>query len=465
MQRNATWVRFLVFPAFITLGVSMVSGQEKFSMTPRSPDFPQITSVDQILPHARLYARGRNLGSMLPALELKGGEKVLLVTDSTIDPLVTEALTLAIREVPDVELNVINLHGFPEITDATEVLEKVFLDIWWPAWVWDAARGVDIIVPASRFTDVHLLPTQDLSDWPVDEGEEWPRYMGIWERGGAAISRGQTKWIRMPYVTRELMYSDQMAFPLEIFNIINKTVWQQLVGAKTVRITSPLGTDLTLEIDPKYWEEMAKQPGGLDRVRGPGHISLDPARDNNLLNGTLVVNALHTGFIPWMTLTLEDSQVVDIQGGGAFAESLMKVNDEFKDIHYPGYRNPGINWVEEISLGTNPKAIVPPNFESLRGGAMWWGGAQRRKRSGVLHVALGTSAGGRTLPFVMERGLEVQHRDTELFDVTYVADGKVIVKDGHLMALDDPEVRRVAAKYGDPDELLTEDWIPDREGR
>jgi len=29
--------------------------------------------------------------------------------------------------------------------------------------------------------------------------------------------------------------------------------------------------------------------------------------------------------------------------------------------------------------------------------------------------------------------------------------------------LDDPEVRRAAAKYGDPDELLREDWIPEFE--
>jgi hypothetical protein len=41
-------------------------------------------------------------------------------------------------------------------------------------------------------------------------------------------------------------------------------------------------------------------------------------------------------------------------------------------------------------------------------------------------------------------------------------DGKkvLVVNKGHLTALDDPEVRRVAAKYGDPDELLREDWIP-----
>jgi hypothetical protein len=34
---------------------------------------------------------------------------------------------------------------------------------------------------------------------------------------------------------------------------------------------------------------------------------------------------------------------------------------------------------------------------------------------------------------------------------------------GRLTVLDDPEVRRVAAQHGAPDELLSEDWIPEFE--
>jgi hypothetical protein len=45
--------------------------------------------------------------------------------------------------------------------------------------------------------------------------------------------------------------------------------------------------------------------------------------------------------------------------------------------------------------------------------------------------------------------------------VTFEVDGEKLVDRGHLTVLDDPEVRRVAAKYGDPDELLREDWIPE----
>ena len=48
---------------------------------------------------------------------------------------------------------------------------------------------------------------------------------------------------------------------------------------------------------------------------------------------------------------------------------------------------------------------------------------------------------------------------------TYEAEGGSaedvkVIENGRLCALDAPEVRAVAAKYGDPDYLLREDWIP-----
>jgi hypothetical protein len=35
-----------------------------------------------------------------------------------------------------------------------------------------------------------------------------------------------------------------------------------------------------------------------------------------------------------------------------------------------------------------------------------------------------------------------------------------VIERGHLTALDDPEVKEMARKYGDPDQLLREDWVP-----
>jgi hypothetical protein len=56
----------------------------------------------------------------------------------------------------------------------------------------------------------------------------------------------------------------------------------------------------------------------------------------------------------------------------------------------------------------------------------------------------------------------VNHRDINFFYfVSCEVDGTKLVENGRLKILDDPEVRRLAAKYGNPDELLREDWIPE----
>jgi hypothetical protein len=52
----------------------------------------------------------------------------------------------------------------------------------------------------------------------------------------------------------------------------------------------------------------------------------------------------------------------------------------------------------------------------------------------------------------------IRHMDT--YFNTLVTDKGTVVENGHLTALDDPRVRQVASKYGDPDELLKETWIP-----
>ena len=53
-----------------------------------------------------------------------------------------------------------------------------------------------------------------------------------------------------------------------------------------------------------------------------------------------------------------------------------------------------------------------------------------------------------------------QHRDWQIYFPILILDGEVFVEKGHLTVLDDLEIRRLASKFGDPDQLLREDWIP-----
>jgi len=43
-----------------------------------------------------------------------------------------------------------------------------------------------------------------------------------------------------------------------------------------------------------------------------------------------------------------------------------------------------------------------------------------------------------------------------MFQATIKANGVAIVERGRLKALDDPEIRELAKKYGDPDRVLAE---------
>ena len=67
--------------------------------------------------------------------------------------------------------------------------------------------------------------------------------------------------------------------------------------------------------------------------------------------------------------------------------------------------------------------------------------------------------------WALERGFPPYHHHVILLFPTVTIqtrDGRevTLIDKGRLTALDDPEVRQVAAKFGDPDELFREDWIP-----
>jgi len=61
-----------------------------------------------------------------------------------------------------------------------------------------------------------------------------------------------------------------------------------------------------------------------------------------------------------------------------------------------------------------------------------------------------------------ERGLFYGHLHLLSPTLVVTAEGGTeytVIRDGRLTAMDDPEVRQLAAKYGNLDEILKEDWI------
>ncbi len=146
-----------------------------------------------------------------------------------------------------------------------------------------------------------------------------------------------------------------------------------------------------------------------------------------------------------------------MEGGGAVAKEWMRDFEKGKNASAEGRcttfgvsPGPGINWIEEIMYGVHPRAFrlgYKYRYQGSETFQAWVGGT---RRSGVLHFGIG---GGKDEWY--------RHRDMEVFFPTLTVNGEVLIKDGRLMILDDPEVIKEAAKYGDPDVLLQEKWIPE----
>src|SRR3990172_3598805 len=86
-----------------------------------------------------------------------------------------------------------------------------------------------------------------------------------------------------------------------------------------------------------------------------------------------------------------------------------------------------------------------------------------RRRSGYIHNGFGSPIMGQRE--LIGAGLPWSHIHIHNMFGTlegHTADGEAVrvIDKGHLTALDDPEIRAVASKFGDPDELLREAWIP-----
>lgn len=456
----------LRYAAPLAMMIGLFSGwaQQSRLPAPRTPEAPKITSVEELMPYARYYVKtpfvsfGRSL--MKPSLGAKAGDKILLISEASTDPLVIEAVRKAALEV-GAEFNVILLHGYPRENDPVK-LELIYLckgaHELLPDWVWKAMEGANIVAMGYGL-DVHNSH-KDIRKW---------------------FRERKIRMVRFPYYTREIFAMSDVDYPDEIFEAINDRVWRQVYGARQIRITDPLGTDLTVELDEGYWQNMLRVYSDFyganltpDTPIFPGHIMVAPMISKGLkANGVIVATALHGGLIPRTKIYVENGRFVRAEGEGSFAEYIRHINERFKDITFPGAPGVGANFISEISIGTQPKVKRPP-WRGLSGLPKFWVFAESRKRSGVIHISVGSPTavigsasglGGIDLfDFAKRRGFTVQHVDIELYHVTYYVDGKKIIENGRLLALDDPEIRKIAEKYGDPEELLREDWIPDELG-
>jgi len=178
------------------------------------------------------------------------------------------------------------------------------------------------------------------------------------------------------------------------------------------------------------------------------------------VNGVVAGTSDHIGPYPHLKVHVKNNKISKLEGGGEFGNQWRAFVEKYKDVKFPHYPGPGIDWFLEAAIGTHPKVIRPFNvFESATVRPTF---IAERDRSGVIHIGIGQML---DLMWALKQELPFYHFHVHLYFPTYTCklkDGREVklIDKGRLTALDDPRVRRIAAKYGNPDELLREDWVP-----
>ena len=219
----------------------------------------------------------------------------------------------------------------------------------------------------------------------------------------AATAAG-TRVATMPGITEDCLIRTMNA---DYGAIAKRTlrVTELLSAARVARITTALGTDLTLPID------------GIGAIASTGLI-LKPGQWGNLpsgeaymrpeegrSSGTLVIDGSLAGIgmlSEPVRITIENGYAIQIVGGpqaGRFAAQVERLGDAARNV-------------AELGVGTNDRAIVTGNI------------LEDEKILGTVHVAFGNnvSMGGSVdVPF---------HVDGIVLNPTLTLDGEVLLRDG-----------------------------------
>ena len=290
------------------------------------------------------------------------------------------------------------------------------------------------------------------------------------------------------------LQSQMSTYPGDVWQLAEEQLLEPLVYVDRMEAKDPEGLDVWADITSEMaerWAAGAYQRGhlymfpnqatgrfGYSFVSYPAFQQKWLAREPIArINGVIAGTQGHGGFFPRWEITFTNGFISDVKGGGAQGEALKEfVNwDKLNKLTYPYHNQPGFWYLYEIAFGSHPKAFRHP-IPLLKTGNT----SPDRVRSGVIHWGLGIRLWhDPDAPTESKTWREFSEKNNVPFDHgwhthTYFTTYRVrlrnankwvnLLEKGHMTTLDNPEVRALASRYGDPNYLLTEDWIPDVPG-
>ncbi|HZU16572.1 MAG TPA: hypothetical protein VFD01_08275 [Candidatus Dormibacteraeota bacterium] len=376
------------------------------------------------------------------------GDRVLIAVDSQYDNRIPEAIARALRD---------RLGARPDIVIVDVGPDRPFDEV-------DEIRAI------MRREPWRNAPRRY-------EGVPWVEELAVRERyamlihgrgGGHAADPRVERYEFIPWQIEEHLACAATTYPRELHALINRKAWEPIwrgAGGR-VHLTDAEGTDLAYTLWPDYY---GRRGTPFKESPNMGHLMAHPlppivprADAEGVVTGT---TSHFSRAFPRIGLRLEGGRLEAIEGGGGYGEAWRELLEESRSTRYPCFPREGLFWLWEVAIGTNPKIRRPSTIHLHSSGGFEW----ERRRSGIIHVGLGTSWRSEYEDWAGERGLLYGHLHVHLLfptlDVVMPSGESVRVIDrGRLVALDDAEVRELAERLGDPDDLLTEDWIPEVPG-
>ncbi|MGW7824068.1 hypothetical protein ACWGLF_39575 [Streptomyces puniciscabiei] len=338
-------------------------------------------SIVELMPGARNLVR---------YAQVKPGERVLLLVEHTVDPVVVQSIAAA-AAYRDADVTILSVAPFsPGGCDSGEsrLIEA-------------AAHGAaDVVIAATWWGEVHTAPLF------FDE-----------------IAAKGTRFVSLHMAATATAMLTGARFPNEVYYTLVRKALDKLNSVDTIRVTSAHGTDVTFSS-----VTFSQDAGPLS----PGDWRPFPYGGSNFYpggtEGVIVVEDSTATGVPEepLRVVLEDGIVTKIEGGVA-AEQLRRYSPR-------GY------YMRHALMGLNPKVRVAggTQFEREKHAGAFYCGIDALNAEGVADL----SAPG------------FAHCDIQVDRPTVHVDGELYIDRGRLLLLDDPDVREVAAKFGPPDVVL-----------
>ena len=343
---------------------------------------------------------------------VRRGEEVLVLTETAQDPLLSEAYAAAVRALGAKVYVLVMEEMRPKFG------HRLFEDQIPPLLV-QAFASVDVCINALR----SFIHTND----------------GWLNR--ACIENG-SRWIWPPLTVKELA-SPYGRFPAELAFALARKDYEKVARSKEVKVTDPKGTDITANIDLVYTVK-----GYAGMVRGAQTMIPGAWVGPNPVIGFIhrIPNARGTVYADMNELDLrkldqpfswevEDGWVVKVEGETTEPwQEMIKEDKKF-------------GLFSEIMWTYNPKQNIDevwPDYDSIT------------RKTGIVHMAIGSPPSRARGDMETASTHHLAHTHLLLIKPTVYVDDEPIIIDGHAVVLDDPEIRELAKKFGDPDELLSE---------